>query len=151
MSKGMPFHKMNGLGNAIVIVDLRGEWWQFDAAQARAIAARPTSRFDQMMVLHDAPEPGTEAYVRIYNADGSEAEACGKSGGPAQWRFGDTVLANRLIEDHWKRAHRHVSYPRSTAELIQYSRGMLHGNLVRSRSLDTLIVVKLCHAVLCAS
>ena len=77
MSKGRPFHKMNGLGNAIVIVDLRGEWWQFDAAQARAIAARPTSRFDQMMVLHDAPEPGTEAYVRIYNADGSEAEACG--------------------------------------------------------------------------
>jgi len=77
MSKGIPFHKMNGLGNAIVIVDLRGEWWQFDAAQARAIAARPTSRFDQMMVLHDAPEPGTEAYVRIYNTDGSEAEACG--------------------------------------------------------------------------
>src|SRR5215471_13577 len=62
MSKGRPFHKMNGLGNAIVIVDLRGERWQFDAAQARAIAARPTSRFDQMMVLHDAPEPGTEAY-----------------------------------------------------------------------------------------
>src|SRR5215831_13279166 len=81
----------------------------------------------------------------------TDAEASGKSGGLAQWRFWDTVLANRLIEDHWKRAHRHVSYPRSTAELIQYSRGMLHGNLVRSRSLDTLIVVKLCHAVLCAS
>src|SRR5215467_5778248 len=77
----------------------------------------------------------------------TDAEASGKSGGFAQWRFWGTVLANRLIEDHWKRAHRHVSYPRSTAELIQYSRGMLHGNLVRSRSLDTLIVVKLCHAV----
>ena len=30
-----------------------------------------------MMVLHDPRRPGTEAYVRIYNADGSEAEACG--------------------------------------------------------------------------
>jgi diaminopimelate epimerase len=29
------------------------------------------------MVLHDAKAAGTEAYVRIYNADGSEAEACG--------------------------------------------------------------------------
>ena len=29
------------------------------------------------MVLHDARTPGTEAYIRIYNTDGSEAEACG--------------------------------------------------------------------------
>ena len=65
----------------------------------------------------------------------------------AQWRFWNAGLANRLIEDRRKRAHRHVSYPRSTAELIQSSRGMLHGNLVRSRSLDTLIVVKLRHTV----
>src|SRR5215831_18168663 len=37
----------------------------------------------------------------------TDAEVSGKSGGLAQWRFWDTVLANRLIEDHWKRAHRH--------------------------------------------
>src|SRR5581483_11021819 len=49
----------------------------FDAAQARAVAARPASHFDQMMVLHDPRVAGTEAYVRIYNADGSEAGACG--------------------------------------------------------------------------
>ena len=42
-----------------------------------AVAARPNSRFDQMMVLHDAKVAGTEAYIRIYNTDGSEAEACG--------------------------------------------------------------------------
>jgi diaminopimelate epimerase len=77
MSNGIPFRKMNGLGNEIVMVDLRGGTRVFDAAQARAIAARPASRFDQMMVLHDARVAGTEAYVRIYNTDGSEAEACG--------------------------------------------------------------------------
>ncbi len=68
---------MNGLGNEIVLVDLRAQARVFDAAQARAIAARPQSHFDQMMVLHDPRIAGTEAYVRIYNSDGSEAEACG--------------------------------------------------------------------------
>ncbi len=49
----------------------------FNADQARAIAEKPTSHFDQMMVLHAPKTTGTEAYVRIYNSDGSEAEACG--------------------------------------------------------------------------
>ena len=77
MSTAIPFRKMNGLGNEIVAVDLRGSKRVLDAAEARAIAARPGSRFDQMMVLHDPRTPATEAYVRIYNTDGSEAEACG--------------------------------------------------------------------------
>lgn len=77
MSTAIPFRKMNGLGNEIVAVDLRGSRRVLDAAEARAIAARPGSRFDQMMVLHDPRTPATEAYVRIYNTDGSEAEACG--------------------------------------------------------------------------
>ena len=77
MSSRIPFAKMNGLGNEIVLVDLRGQRRIFDAAEARAVAARPDSHFDQMMVLHDAKVAGTEAYVRIYNTDGSEAEACG--------------------------------------------------------------------------
>jgi diaminopimelate epimerase len=77
MSAPLPFTKMNGLGNEIVVVDLRGRKEVFSAAAARAVAERPLSHFDQMMVLHDAERPGTEAYVRIYNTDGSEAEACG--------------------------------------------------------------------------
>jgi len=77
MSKGIPFRKMNGLGNEIVMVDLRGSRRVFAAAEARAIAGQPATRFDQMMVLHDPKIAGTEAYVRIYNTDGSEAEACG--------------------------------------------------------------------------
>jgi diaminopimelate epimerase len=77
MSNGISFRKMNGLGNEIVMIDLRGSGRVLAAAEARAIAARPASRFDQMMVLHDAKVAGTEAFVRIYNTDGSEAEACG--------------------------------------------------------------------------
>ena len=77
MSSGILFRKMNGLGNEIVMVDLRGGKPAFSAEAVRAIAARPVSHFDQMMVLHDARSAGTEAFVRIYNSDGSEAEACG--------------------------------------------------------------------------
>ena len=77
MSAPLPFTKMNGLGNEIVVVDLRGRKEVFSAATARAVAKQSRSHFDQMMVLHDPRRPGTEAYVRIYNTDGSEAEACG--------------------------------------------------------------------------
>lgn len=73
----IPFRKMNGLGNEIVIVDLRGSARVLSADEARAIAARPDSHFDQLMALHDARSEGTDAFVRIYNRDGSLAQACG--------------------------------------------------------------------------
>ncbi|MBK9078272.1 MAG: diaminopimelate epimerase [Hyphomicrobium sp.] len=76
-SATIPFVKMNGLGNEIVVVDLRASSKVFTATEAARIAADRTSRFDQLMVLHAPTTAGTESYVRIYNADGSEAGACG--------------------------------------------------------------------------
>jgi diaminopimelate epimerase len=69
--------KMNGLGNEIVAIDLRGTGKVLSATEAAAIAAEPTTRFDQLMALHPPRTPGTEAYVRIYNTDGSLSAACG--------------------------------------------------------------------------
>ena len=69
------FRKMNGLGNEIVVVDMRGEPQVITAADIRAAAAGV--RFDQMMVLYPGRVPETDAFVRIYNTDGSEAGACG--------------------------------------------------------------------------
>ena len=71
------FLRMNGVGNAIVVVDLRGTGHRVRPEEARAIARDPRSRFDQLMVLHDPRAPGTDAYLAILNADGSEAGACG--------------------------------------------------------------------------
>ena len=68
---------MNGLGNEIVVVDLRASSKIFTAAEVVSIASDRSSRFDQIMVLHAPKTKGTESYVRIYNADGSEAGACG--------------------------------------------------------------------------
>src|SRR3712207_411056 len=69
------FLKMNGLGNEIVIVDLRGTQSRLAAEEARAVAAHPRSRFDQLMAIHDPSTPGTDAYLSIYNTDGSESGA----------------------------------------------------------------------------
>lgn len=93
----LPYVKMNGLGNEIVVVDLRGSSKVFGAAEVAAIAARPRSKFDQMMVLHKARTPGTEAYVRIYNADGSEAGACGNGMRCVGW-----LMAKGSSRPHFK-------------------------------------------------
>jgi diaminopimelate epimerase len=78
MSSGLPFRKMSGLGNEILVVDLRGgRTLNLSASAVAAIAKQPRSHFDQMMVLSEPRSSGTAAYVRIFNADGSEAEACG--------------------------------------------------------------------------
>ncbi|MCG6121780.1 MAG: diaminopimelate epimerase [Microvirga sp.] len=74
---GRRFLKMNGLGNEITLLDLRGTKIAVAPREARALAADPRSRFDQLMILHDPTEPGVDADIRILNADGSEAGACG--------------------------------------------------------------------------
>jgi len=71
------FLKMNGLGNEIVVVDMRREAGAISPAEARAAAQPSGASYDQLMTLHAPRTSGTDAYVRIYNNDGSEAGACG--------------------------------------------------------------------------
>ena len=71
------FVKMNGLGNEIVVVDLRRQAGTISTAEARAATQSNGVRCDQLMALHAPRTPGTDAYVRIYNSDGSESGACG--------------------------------------------------------------------------
>ena len=68
------FVKMNGLGNEIVIVDLRRAPTPIGAAEARAAARQEP--YDQLIALYPA-RGGEDAAIRIYNSDGSEAGACG--------------------------------------------------------------------------
>lgn len=77
--------KMNGLGNEIVVLDLRGRKERVRAVEARAIARAKGTFFDQLMVLHDPTTAGTDAFVRIYNNDGSEAGACGNGTRCVAW------------------------------------------------------------------
>ncbi|ACB96961.1 diaminopimelate epimerase [Beijerinckia indica] len=84
--------KMNGLGNAIVVLDLRGTGIVISAAEARAIGQGKGLHFDQLMVLHDPLSPGSAAFMRIYNIDGSLAGACGNGTRCVAWTL--------LREDH---------------------------------------------------
>ncbi|HEY1735261.1 MAG TPA: diaminopimelate epimerase, partial [Methylovirgula sp.] len=77
--------KMNGLGNEIVILDLRGASYAVSAADVRAIDHDPRLSFDQLMVLEDPRRLGTETFVRIFNNDGSEAGACGNGTRCVAW------------------------------------------------------------------
>src|SRR5215211_1205483 len=88
------FLKMNGLGNEITVLDLRGTSARVSSTEAQAIAADPRSRFDQLMVLHDPVTDGTDAYLRIYNTDGSESGACGNGTRCVAWAMlDDPVMA----------------------------------------------------------
>ncbi|WP_372424208.1 diaminopimelate epimerase [Salinarimonas chemoclinalis] len=79
------FLKMNGIGNEIAVLDLRGTDLRVRPAEARAIAASAASRFDQLMVIHDPSVPGLDADLRIYNVDGSESGACGNGTRCVAW------------------------------------------------------------------
>jgi diaminopimelate epimerase len=72
-----PFVKMNGLGNEILVLDLRKDPVAVKPDEARALARKDVLPYDQIMALYPAKTPGTDAFVRIYNNDGSESGACG--------------------------------------------------------------------------
>jgi len=77
MASTAPFAKMNGIGNEIIVADMRGRADQVTAAAALVLNADAATRFDQIMAIHDAKTPGTAYYVDILNSDGTGAQACG--------------------------------------------------------------------------
>jgi diaminopimelate epimerase len=75
---GTAFIKMHGLGNDFVVLDGRVRPLVLSTERVRAIADRKTGvGCDQLIVLEPARE--ADAFMRIYNADGAEVEACGNA------------------------------------------------------------------------
>ncbi len=72
-----PFLKMNGLGNEIIVADMRRRADKVTAEAAVEINKDPATKFDQIMAIHEPRTPGTFAYLEIINSDGSRAEGCG--------------------------------------------------------------------------
>ncbi|KAB2849761.1 MAG: diaminopimelate epimerase [Hyphomicrobiaceae bacterium] len=91
----IPFLKMNGLGNEIVVIDGRSGGLKMTEEAARRIAADQRTRFDQMMVLLPPRTRDTDASIDIYNTDGSKAEACGN---------GMRCVADYLVADTGKKS-----------------------------------------------
>lgn len=77
MALDVEFAKMNGLGNMILVADMRGRADRIRPEAAIALAADKATLFDQIMAIHDPKTPETDAYIEIINRDGSLAQACG--------------------------------------------------------------------------
>lgn len=73
----IPLFKMNGAGNKILVADARGQMKPFTGKMAANLGKHDMLHFDQLMLVGNPETSGTDAYVKIYNIDGSEAEACG--------------------------------------------------------------------------
>ena len=77
MAATVEFARMNGLGNKILVVDMRGRRDMVTPAAAIALNSDPATAFDQIMAIHDPKADGTDAWIDILNSDGSKAQACG--------------------------------------------------------------------------
>lgn len=74
----LSFQKMHGLGNDFVILDGRRAPIELSAEQRRLISDRKRGiGCDQLIVIE--PSHKADAFMRIYNPDGSEAGACGNA------------------------------------------------------------------------
>jgi diaminopimelate epimerase len=80
-----PILRMNGIGNEILVLDLRGSGVVLTPEDARAIARQPRLRFDQLMAVHDPRTNDADAALRIYNIDGSLSAACGNGTRCVAW------------------------------------------------------------------
>ena len=83
-TRPVPYAKMNGIGNAILVVDLRGGG-TLDEATARAASGIDGCAFDQLMAIMDPRRGETAAFVAIFNTDGSRAGACGNGTRCVAW------------------------------------------------------------------
>jgi diaminopimelate epimerase len=83
--------KMNGLGNDFAVLDARPNALALSIVQARAIADRENGvGCDQVIAIEPSPA-GADAFMRIWNHDGGEVEACGNA-----MRCVATILAEEL-------------------------------------------------------
>ncbi len=72
------FTKMHGIGNDFVVIDAIRQNIEFSEDAYRFIADRRIGvGCDQILLVEKSRLPGTDFHYRIFNADGSEVEACG--------------------------------------------------------------------------
>jgi len=87
---------MHGLGNDFVVIDARDQTLALSGGQARAICDRRTGiGCDQLLAIEPPANGAAGAFMRIYNADGSEAGACGN---------GTRCVADLLMAESGSRA-----------------------------------------------
>ena len=86
------FSKMHGLGNDFMVLEVDDEQAVPSSAMIQRLADRRTGiGFDQALIVLPPRQPGTDAFYRIFNFDGSEVEQCGNGA-----RCIGSLLAHKL-------------------------------------------------------
>lgn len=95
----MRYFKMNGCGNDFVIIDARSRGsLPLSQVQARAIADRDSGLGCDQVIAVERSIRG-DAYMRIWNADGGEVDACGNATRCVAWLLMEEGgAASRRIE-----------------------------------------------------
>jgi diaminopimelate epimerase len=84
----LEFWHMNGLGNQFVVLDARKRRVALSEEQVRQIADPTTGPgCDQLIMLE--PSSDADVFMRIWNADGSEVDACGNATRAVGWKIMD--------------------------------------------------------------
>ena len=92
----VPFLKMNGLGNKIIVADMRSLGLKISADAAVTLAGKTATHFDQIMEISNSSDEAIDANIRILNSDGSEAGACGNG-----MRCVVSYLGDELAKDEY--------------------------------------------------
>ena len=80
MTAPLPYLKMNGLGNDFVVLDARAQKIALSRQQIVAISDRANGiGCDQLIVMEPDTVEGVDVFMRIYNAEGGEVDACGNA------------------------------------------------------------------------
>lgn len=75
--------RMNGAGNAFILIDARGAGRALAPARKSVTALAGAQPFDQLLALED--DGGADARLRVWNRDGGEVGACGNGTRAAAW------------------------------------------------------------------
>lgn len=100
--RGRPFIKMHGLRNDFVIVDARNQPFKPAVEEiVRICDRREGIGADELLAIEPLRKefPGSYAFVRIFNPDGREAEACGNATRCVGWLFLEESRSGTVVVD----------------------------------------------------
>jgi len=93
-----PFVKMNGAGNDFVVVNALEQPFAPSEDQIRALGDRQMGEgFDQLIAIE--PSDTADAFMRVWNADGSMVETCGNALRCVSWLLMQANGSDRVVID----------------------------------------------------
>ncbi|GAA0198938.1 diaminopimelate epimerase [Brevundimonas nasdae] len=93
-----PFVKMNGAGNDFVVVNALEQPFNPTVDQVRALGERASGEgFDQLIAIE--PSDNADAFMRVWNADGSMVETCGNALRCVGWLLMQANGSDRVVID----------------------------------------------------